>query len=454
MTSHRIDLYDEYKDSEIKWLGNIPKHWNIKRLKDVKANIVNAFVDGPFGSNLKTEHFVDDGEVYVIDSGFITSGKFEKHREFKTITFEHFLTVQRSECREDDIIIAKIGANFGMSGILPKLDKPSLVSGNTLKLSLNRKIVNLKFVHYQLLNLKTNGVFDALVKGSAQPALSLGLLNTLPIPATSLHEQQAIADYLDAKTKQIDRKIELLEAKAEKYADLKQALINETVTRGLDKTVPMKDSGVEWIGQIPSHWETIRIKDFAKIVNGATPKSDVAENWDGDYAWVTPDDLGKLSGKFILNTKRTITKIGLGSCGTTLCPAGSVILSSRAPIGYIGILDIQACTNQGCRSLVLNKRLVNNLFVFYCLLITKKELESLGKGTTFFELSTKELSAYKIPFPPLQEQKAIAEHLEAKTAHIEKILETIHLEIEKLKELRKTLINDVVTGKIKVTGRP
>lgn len=113
--------------------------WQDYRIKDLKANINSAFVDGPFGSNLKTEHFVDDGDVYVIDSGFITSGDFFMHRDFRTITKEHFQTVKRSQCKENDIIIAKIGANFGMSAILPWLDKPSLVSGNTLKLTINRK---------------------------------------------------------------------------------------------------------------------------------------------------------------------------------------------------------------------------------------------------------------------------------------------------------------------------
>ena len=120
------------KDSGIEWLGEIPEHWEVKKLKFIKSNIKNAFVDGPFGSNLKTEHFVENGDVYVIDSGLITSGIFHKKREMKTITSDHFETVIRSECKQNDIIIAKIGANFGMSGILPKLDKPSLVSGNTL----------------------------------------------------------------------------------------------------------------------------------------------------------------------------------------------------------------------------------------------------------------------------------------------------------------------------------
>ena len=127
-------------------------NWAIKRIKDIKSSKANAFADGPFGSNLKTEHFVENGDVLVIDSGYITSGNFVIRREFKTISFEHFLTVKRSECKDGDLIIAKIGANFGMSAILPKLDKPSLVSGNTLKLTINDRLYFNKFIHYQFSN--------------------------------------------------------------------------------------------------------------------------------------------------------------------------------------------------------------------------------------------------------------------------------------------------------------
>lgn len=129
------------KDSGIEWIGEIPDHWDVKCIKYIKANVPNAFVDGPFGSNLKSQHYVEDGDVYVIESGFITSGKFEYVRDMKTITEEHFETIKRSECKENDIIIAKIGAYFGMAAVLPKLDKKSVVSGNSLKITLDNTII-------------------------------------------------------------------------------------------------------------------------------------------------------------------------------------------------------------------------------------------------------------------------------------------------------------------------
>jgi type I restriction enzyme S subunit len=285
---------------------------------------------------------------------------------------------------------------------------------------------------------------------AAQPGLAVDRIKRLLLPVPLFSEQQAIAAYLDTKTAQIDRKIDLLNQKATQYGKLKQSLINETVTRGLDKTVTMKNSGVDWVGEVPEHWGIKRVKEISTVFNGATPKSSVAENWDGELSWVTTDDLGKLNTKFITDTKRKITEKGYASCGTTICPIGSVVISGRAPIGHIGILSIKASSNQGCKTLVLNHKVANNLFIFYSLLSSKSKLEALGRGTTFIELSTKELGLFNLPMPPFSEQTAIANYLDEKTALIDQIITTINTQIDKLKELRKTLINDVVTGKIKV----
>lgn len=230
-----LDPKVKMKDSGIVWLGEIPENWEVKKLKYIKSNIKNAFVDGPFGSNLKTEHFVENGDVYVIDSGLITSGVFHKKREMKTITNDHFETVLRSECKQNDIIIAKIGANFGMSGILPKLDKPSLVSGNTLKLTVNEEMYDLKLIHLQLLNLKTSGEIDLLVKGSAQPALSMGVMSELPfvIPST-LEEQVIVRDYILKQHLRIDKLISKSQQEIELLKEYKTALINEVVTGKID----------------------------------------------------------------------------------------------------------------------------------------------------------------------------------------------------------------------------
>ena len=206
------------KDSGIEWIGQIPEHWEVKPIKYIKSKEKNSFADGPFGSNLKSEHFVENGDVLVIESGFITTGKFI-YKDFKTITKEHFETIKRSECKAKDIIIAKIGANYGMSGELPVLDKPSVVSGNSLKITLdNKKYLNPIFV-YAMMTAKSNKGFLDLVQENAQPALSLSGLNNFRLPSAPIEEQQAIAEYLDKKCSEIDK---LISIKLSKIESLKE----------------------------------------------------------------------------------------------------------------------------------------------------------------------------------------------------------------------------------------
>lgn len=418
------------------WVSQLPEEWEEKRVKDFFRLVTDLAPKD------------NDFELLSLYTALgVKPRKDMEQRGNKSVTTEDYWIVKKG-----DIIVNKLLAWMGAVGLSDYDGVTSPAYDILRRKRKNKREVDERFYTYLFRTEKAKEIFRRHSRGIMEVRLRLYFdkFGALTVPAPSFVVQKAIADYLDAKTKQIDRKIELLEQKAEKYADLKQALINETVTRGLDKTVPMKDSGAEWLGQIPAHWGVKRIKEISTVVNGATPKSNIEDNWDGNITWITPDDLGKLNSKFIVDTKRKITEIGFQSCGTTMCPVGSIVISSRAPIGYIGILSIEACTNQGCKTLVLNTRLVNKGFAFYYLVAARKMLEALGKGTTFTELSTKELSLFIVPLPTFTEQKVIADYLEAKTAHIEKIIETINLEVEKLKELRKTLINDVVTGKIKV----
>jgi type I restriction enzyme S subunit len=217
------------KDSGIDWIGKIPKHWIIIPIKYIKSKDKNSFVDGPFGSNLKSEHFIENGDVLVVESGFITTGKFI-YKEFKTISKEHFETIKRSECKGNDIIIAKIGANYGMAGELPLLSKPSVVSGNSLKITLdNTKMLNSIFV-YLMMSSKWNYGFKGLVQENAQPALSLSGLNNFRMPLPPLPEQLQIASYLDSKCSDIDSLITIKQQKIEELKEYKKSVIYEYVT--------------------------------------------------------------------------------------------------------------------------------------------------------------------------------------------------------------------------------
>ena len=171
--------------------------------------------------------------MYVIESGFATQGRLDS-TELKTVSQEHFETICRSETRAGDIIIAKIGAQFGKSSILPELDRRSVVSGNSLKLTVDQQSCDVRFVNWHLVNIKSLGVMDDIVNATAQPALSLGEMNNLPMLVPPREEQVAIVQFLEVRLGQIDN----LTSEAQRAIDLLQerrtALISAAVTGQID----------------------------------------------------------------------------------------------------------------------------------------------------------------------------------------------------------------------------
>jgi type I restriction enzyme S subunit len=205
-----------------------------------------------------------------------------------------------------------------------------------------------------------------------------------------------------------------------------------------------KDSGVEWLGEVPGHWDVLALKKSFQIVGGSTPKSDTESFWDGDILWATPSDLSKRDSVYMNDTQRKITAAGLASCGTTLVPARSIVLSTRAPIGSLAIAETEMCTNQGCKSLVPSESTSTEYFA-YLLSISSTELNIRGKGTTFLELSGDELGAFKMPFPPLPEQTQIATFLDRETAKIDALVAEQRRLMALLKEKRQAVISHAVT---------
>jgi len=204
-----------------------------------------------------------------------------------------------------------------------------------------------------------------------------------------------------------------------------------------------KDSGVEWIGEVPEGWGVERLKRIAKIVNGSTPKTSIAEYWNGDIVWVTPADISKVSSLKISGSEKKITHEGLNNCGTSIVPQGSIILTTRAPIGNLAIANNSLCTNQGCKSLIPTN--IYSPYLFYFLFVSKEILQSIGSGTTFKELSTDNLASFMIVLPPKYEQKSIAAYLDRKTTQIDNLISKKQKLIELLKEERAAIINQAVT---------
>ncbi len=205
-----------------------------------------------------------------------------------------------------------------------------------------------------------------------------------------------------------------------------------------------KPSGVEWLGEVPAHWEVRRVKHaFRRIVGGSTPLSNEMAYWDGTIIWVTPTDIGRVTR--LRDSLRRITRKGFDSCSATLVPVGSLVVTSRAPVGNVALAEVPLCTNQGCKALVPDSQVIASAYGYQVFGILKDELQSLANGTTFTEISTNALGNVLLPIPPLPEQAAIVRYLDHTDGRIRRYLRSRKRLIELLKEYRQAVVHEAVT---------
>lgn len=283
----------------------------------------------------------------------------------------------------------------------------------------------------------------------------------MPVPIPPLSQQQTIAAFLDSETAKVDALVAKKRQLIERLIEYRIALITRTVTKGLppdvaraegfDPSTPLKPSGAEWIGEVPKHWSVGSLNRTFDIVNGGTPASNDERYWDGNIVWLTPDDLGQVHDMKIGRSRRNITQDGVRNSSAQVSPKGSIVLSTRAPIGHLAVTTAPTATNQGCRTLVPQKG-IHSGFVYYSLLASRSFLESLGKGSTFMELSSTDLGSHPIPLPPQSEQQTIAAFLHKQAERIDALLSRVEVAIERLHEYQTALIAAAVTGKIDVRG--
>ena len=192
-------------------------------------------------------------------------------------------------------------------------------------------------------------------------------------------------------------------------------------------------------------WEIKKLKDLAVVINGGTPDTKISEYWDGGVLWITPKDMGQLTSKYVSATSRTISGIGLEKSSAKLIPNNSLILSTRAPIGYLAINTCAISTNQGCKGIVPSENLSSE-YLYYFFSKSVKMLIDLGNGTTFKELSTSSLKNIDIPLPPLSEQKEIVALLDDVLSRIDKARENIKKNIENADELYQRTVIDLFSN--------
>ena len=264
----------------------------------------------------------------------------------------------------------------------------------------------------------------------------------------SNEEQQSIATYLDQKCGEIDELITMQEEMITKLQSYKQSVITEAVTKGLDKNVPLKDSGIEWIGNTPEHWNKNKIiRLFGIIGSGTTPKSSKEDNYIGSVNWIQSGDI---NGGYIESCKNTISDTALKEYTTLKIYKAPFIIVAMygASVGNISISNIDGCVNQAC--CVMNETKQNFKYLFYAMNSVKKYLIYKAEGGGQPNISQDKIKNTWLPIPPLSEQQSIANYLDQKCSEIDELISIKQQKIEKLKDYKKSLIFECVTGKRKV----
>ena len=190
------------------------------------------------------------------------------------------------------------------------------------------------------------------------------------------------------------------------------------------------------------NWPLQSLASVTQIISGGTPKSGVEEFWEGDVQWLTPADMGKMTGIYVSDTRRKITQLGLAKSSAKLFPTNSVILSTRAPIGHLAINTTPMATNQGCRGLIPNES-VDTKYLYYFLYSNVELLNELGTGTTFKELSKSELEKVRLPTPKIEEQKRIVAILDQAFADIDKARAVAERNLKNARELFDSYLQQV-----------
>lgn len=437
-----MNRYERYKDSGIPWLGEVPEHWIIM---PIKFSLAMPITDGPH----ETPEILSDG-IPFISAEAVKNDKLDFNKKRGYISEEDNARFSRKYSpQKGDIYMVKSGATTGNVAKV-ETDEVFNIWSPLAVMRPNKNRISTDFLFYAIKSDYFNTSVQLKWNMGTQQNIGMGILSNIRVVVPPTDEQTAIAHYLDSKLGEIDALIDKQQTLLEKLAEQRTAVITHAVTKGLDPASPMKKSGVEWLGDVPAHWDIKHSNQIFKIHNGATPKTSEPDYWGDEIVWFTPKDLGDNQNKEISTSLKMITKEGYENCGVSLAPAKSIALSKRAPIGHLAITLLPAVVNQGCFLLeVLAPNDVN--YLYYWLYANKTTLNSFGQGSTFMELPREKFAMLKISTPPKDEQTSIAEYLDQETAKIDRLCETVNQTIGRLKEYRTALITQAVTGKIKVT---
>lgn len=429
--------YDKYKDSGIAWIGEIPEHWKVAKIKSFYNVILGKMVERNNDSNTGDENYLCAANIKW--NGVDT--EINKKMYFSDIEKEKYLL------QYNDVLIME-GGMAGTACLYKNEFSPCYVQ-NSVNVCRAKKDFNNKFLYYWMYVPYYNGYIDAICNKATIRHYTKEKVQNTPILISSLVEQQSIAAYLDQKCGEIDELITLQEEMITKLQSYKQSVITEAVTKGLDKNVPLRDSGIEWIGAIPEHWSKNKIiRLFSIIGSGTTPKSSKEDNYNGSINWIQSGDI---NGGYIEICKNTISYTAFKEYpALKIYQAPFIIVAMYgASVGNISISQIDGCVNQAC--CVMNETKQNFKYLFYAMNSVKKYLIYRAEGGGQPNISQDKIKNTWLPIPPLSEQQAIADYLDQRCSEIDELISIKQQKIEKLKEYKKSLIFECVTGKRKVS---
>ena len=425
-----LQPYSSYKPSPNPWVGQIPQHWQAAPGKAVylTKQMINV------GMRESTVLSLSYGRLRIRDEA-------ELHG-LVPASFETYQIIQPGDivCRPTDLQNDWNSLRFGHSNY------QGIITSAYLCLQ-TRPGIDPRYGHLLLHAYDLKKVFYGLGSGLRQN-LGWSDFKYLPCLVPPLEEQAAIVRYLDHADELINRYISAKQRLIALLEEQRQAVIHQAVTRGLDPNAPSKQSSVEWLADVPQHWQLPEIKQVSKILRGKfthRPRNDPSL-YGGIYPFIQTGDVAAANG-IIRTHRQTLNQRGLAV--STMFPAGTLVMTIAANIGDVAVLNFEACFPDSIVGFVPTNK-VERDFLYYLFRAMKSEFLREAPVNTQGNLNVERIGSRKIPLPSVDEQVTIVRHLAEVSAHIDASMELAHRQVSLIGEYRTRLIADVVTGQIAV----
>lgn len=417
----------EMKPSGVDWIGEIPSSWKVAPLK----------YGASCSSDLSTYTADDSNEFLALENVESWTGRLVGLDE-RPDSVDSSVSV----FSETDVLFGKLRP------YLAKVCRPDFRGVcSTELLCVSPMSYCCDYLFWLLISKGFIDVINAESYGVKMPRTSWAQMGAHYCPVPPLSEQQAIAGHLDVETAKIDQAMSLLRRELETLEQFKKSVIHETVTKGLDPTVPMKPSGVEWIGEIPEHWVTKRLRYVASAKTGQTPPSDDPTYFDGPVTWYTPNDI---NNDHVDTSARTLTLKAISERRAPLISAGvTLFVGIGATIGKVGFSNSACSFNQQITA--LPTYVDSAEWLFYVMQAQRDFIVGQAMYTTLPIVNNGSLGDLLLPIPPGGEQSEIAVALNKRISHIDQIVAVKKLQSETLARQRESLIFEYVTGKRRVS---